>query len=539
LDGWEKTYNGRVEDVTAAVSNLKRFGEPMRRALLERAVGADWRSRQLAEMLLNAWGDWTQDNVPELAKVLAANHGGMIAHALGEIGTPEAIKALVNDLRPSDQGQSDYVLSKIGPRAVPYLFPLLEDPASAGSAAVIITRMGTAALPFADAWSRLAVDTSQPIKARLGALRGIAALGSAARGSTERLHPLLATPELELRSAVVQTLLAVQDPAGVQAIAAKCHPKAAQMDYWGWLPSTACLQDLQRFGSNAAVAGAKLLPFLESKNSDERLMGAITFGVIHYRPASSHLQKALKDSDWRVVYAAARSLGRLRAAEAASDLRTVANTHWLPEVRQIANASLEALDVPPDMPTPALDPSKRTIFGSDRADYVDVYVLDDVAPCARGRWQWQSIEFGLPEHRHAQDRYTVAARVRNPPGLLTGINHGEFGGGLVWHPDAGLSVTLFKDFGVSGVEPDDHGAVFISGLNHMGFNFGIAGALDRTAGARWNLREIAHLPGEATDMASIGEGIFAAWSGPRVVIFNDQHILGLATCKNTGPADIH
>src|ERR1700678_2092951 len=88
LDEWEKTYNGRVEDVTAAVSNLKRFGVPMRRALLERAVGADLRSRQLADLLLNAWDDWTQDDVPELEKVLAANHGGMIAHALVKIGTP-------------------------------------------------------------------------------------------------------------------------------------------------------------------------------------------------------------------------------------------------------------------------------------------------------------------------------------------------------------------------------------------------------------------------------------------------------------------
>jgi HEAT repeat protein len=492
LDDWEKTYNGRVEDVTAAVSNLKRFGVPMRRALLERAVGADFRSRQLADLLLNAWDGWTQDDVPELAKVLAANHGGMIAHALGKIGTPKAIEALVNDLRPGDPGQSDYVLSKIGPPAVPFLFPLLGDPDLADPAARVITSMGRAAVSFADGWSRLALDSGQPIKVRVGALRGIAALGSAARASTDRLHPLLAAPETELRSAVGQTLLAVGDPAGIQAIAAKCHPEAAPMDYYGWLPSTACLQDLQRFGSDAAVAGPQVLPFLQSKNSDERLMGAITFGVIHFRPASFYLREALNDPDWRVVYAAARALGRLRAAEATPDLRAVANTHWLPEVRRIANASLEAMEVPPNMPTPALEPSKRTIFysGSGHADYVDTYVLDEVPPCAQRLWQWQSIEFGFSKSRRTPDSYTITARIKKPPGLLTGVNRGEFGGGLVWHPDAGSSVDLFKDLGVSGVEPDDDGAVFISGLNHMGFNFGIAGALDRTAGAHWNLREL-------------------------------------------------
>jgi hypothetical protein len=99
LDSWSKSYNGRIEDVSDAVLNLKRFGEPMRRALLERAVGADLRSRQLADLLLSTWGGWTKDDVPELAKVLASNHGGMIAHSLGEIGTPEAIEVLANDIR--------------------------------------------------------------------------------------------------------------------------------------------------------------------------------------------------------------------------------------------------------------------------------------------------------------------------------------------------------------------------------------------------------------------------------------------------------
>ena len=93
LDGWSKSYNDRIEDVSAAVLNLKRFGEPMRHALLERAVGTDLRSRQLAELLLSAWGGWTKDDVPELAKVLASNHGGMIAHALGDDRCSRAAQA--------------------------------------------------------------------------------------------------------------------------------------------------------------------------------------------------------------------------------------------------------------------------------------------------------------------------------------------------------------------------------------------------------------------------------------------------------------
>jgi HEAT repeat protein len=271
----------------------------MRHALLERGVGTDLRSRQLADLLLSTWGGWTKDDVPELAKVLASNHGGMIAHALGDIGTPEAIEVLANDIRFADMGQSDYVLSKIGPRAVPYLFPLLEDSESARAAAGVITRIGVAASPFAETWSKLAADPDQQIKVRIGALRGIAALGKVARGSTGRLHPLLTAPEEKLRLAAVDALLSAVDPAAIQTIAGECRPHAAPMDYYGWLHSTVCLQDIWRFGTDAAVVGPLLLPFLKSNSADERLMGAITFGVIGYRPASVPLQMALHDADWR------------------------------------------------------------------------------------------------------------------------------------------------------------------------------------------------------------------------------------------------
>jgi hypothetical protein len=59
LHDWSRTYNGRIEDVTVAVTTLKRFGDPMRRALLDRATGKDRQLRQLSDLLLSAWHDWT------------------------------------------------------------------------------------------------------------------------------------------------------------------------------------------------------------------------------------------------------------------------------------------------------------------------------------------------------------------------------------------------------------------------------------------------------------------------------------------------
>lgn len=183
LYDWSRTYNGRVEDVAVAVTNLKRFGEPMRDALLDRATGSDRRLSQLSDVFLNAWHGWTPSDVPALARALSVNPGGMVARSLGEVGTPEAMEALADDMRRGTQGQSDYALGLLGARAVPYLFPLLEDTQSARGAARVITAMGEQSKPFAEPWARLAADPRQPTPVRLGALRGLAALGRSARKS--------------------------------------------------------------------------------------------------------------------------------------------------------------------------------------------------------------------------------------------------------------------------------------------------------------------------------------------------------------------
>jgi hypothetical protein len=81
LYDWSRTYNGRVEDVAVAVTNLKRFGDPMRDALLAGATGSDRRLSQLSDVFLNAWHGWTPSDVPALARALSVNPGGMVARS--------------------------------------------------------------------------------------------------------------------------------------------------------------------------------------------------------------------------------------------------------------------------------------------------------------------------------------------------------------------------------------------------------------------------------------------------------------------------
>jgi hypothetical protein len=160
----------------------------------------------------------------------------------------------------------------------------------------------------------------------------------------------------------------------------RCHPEGNELEFLA-LASTSCLRDIESFGQEARGAGPKLIPFLDSPNADDRLGAVTTLGVIGYSEAIPNLRAALKDLDWRVVYAAVKSLGELRAVEATADLQQIYDTYWLPEVRRQARYSLTNLKLPADAPTPydQLEADRK----SGGFPY-DLYyaVLDDIPECS-------------------------------------------------------------------------------------------------------------------------------------------------------------
>ena len=115
------------------------------------------------------------------------------------------------------------------------------------------------------------------------------------------------------------------------------------------------------------------------------------------------------------------------------------------------------------------------------------------------------------------------------PGVLVGTNMGEFGGELTWQPVDGQAQLLIKD-NVIAIEPCDSGAIVLFGLAHMGLVHGYAVRVSQRGDGGWSLTELARLPSSAEALATIGPGMFAAWSENRVVVFSDQEIVGLARC---------
>lgn len=526
LHDWSRTYNGRVEEVTVAVTNLKRFGDPMRRALLDNATGNDRQLRQLSDVFLNAWHDWTPSDVPALARALSYNRGGMVARSLGEVGTPAAMQALADDVRSGIQGQSEYAMQLLGARAIPYLFPLLEDSQSAVAATRVIEAMGDTSELFAQSWARMAADQQRPTKPRLAALRGLAALGPPARQWTGDLHILLTSQDESLRTTAAYALLATRDPAVLDTVLDRCHPNGNELEFLA-LASTSCLRDIESFGQEARGAGPKLIPFLDSPNADERLGAVTTLGVIGYSEATPHLRRALKDLDWRVVYAATKSLGELHAVEATADLQQIYDTYWLPEVRRQARYSLTNLKLPADAPTPYDQLEAERKSGGFPYDLYNA-VLDDIPECSSQQWRLHTLVFHFPQHWQAPR--TVSARLKHNRGFLYGSNGGEWGGALTWKPDVGHSKDIYKGYNVTAIFPDGDGAVAVIELSHMGIDFGIVASLDFGADDRWTLHEVARLPTSTSETIQISPGVYAARSRHRVTVFNRTQILGLATC---------
>lgn len=210
LDPIASASDGSVgPDELEFTHKLSLFGEPAKRQLLQRAAGDDPGWRNLSGAILANWRVWSPSDVPQLRAALQRDPGGWMAGPLRTIGTPEAIEALVEDLPKGSDNQTDFALSKLGPKAIPFLMPLFEGEATSPSAARVFKLMDGSAVPFAQSWSEQAINSALPLKGRLAALRAIGALGAKARPVSGAIEPLLASPDPALREQAAATISAV------------------------------------------------------------------------------------------------------------------------------------------------------------------------------------------------------------------------------------------------------------------------------------------------------------------------------------------
>jgi HEAT repeat protein len=515
--------SGEGSNAIVLANKLRRFGDSAKHELLKRATGDNPGWRNVAGAILSEWHSWTPSDVPELREALRKDPGGWVARPLGEIATPEAIQALIEDLPKGSENQTDFALSKIGRRAVPYLFPVLESDENAPSAARIIREMNTVAVPFASQWATQAADPQQPVQARLGALRGIAAIGDKAQPSCEVLRNLVHDPDPRIRKQVELTLRSVRDPTEAEEVVRTCHPSAAPFDPLA-LEALKCLGEIASYGDGGRDVGVKLLAFLGSENGTERSYAVTALGQIGFEPAIPQIEDAMNSPDWRVVYAAIRSLGWLGDTSAVPVMERIASEYWLPEVQAQAKRVAGVLSSVGRVSRPSR--FSRPSENGDNHFAINREVLTGVSDCPSKLWQWKDTSFRFPKRSYDGDTELLVQ-----DGKFVGTNHGEWGGELVWRPAIGEPESIEKD-NVVGIEPDADGPIVLFGLAHMGLAYGYAVHITRANGETWKAVEVARLPAEAGALVTIGPRLFAAWSDRRVVVFSaSRGILGLATCE--------
>ena len=503
------------EDAERAFKLLRPFGEEAKQELLKRASGKDRGWREFSQSILADWHDWSTEDIPLLRDALRRSPGGWAAIGLGEIGTPEAIQALVADLPKNDSGnQTDFALKELGSKAMPYLMPLLESDATSRSAERVIGEMGEVAIAAVPSWVHTALDTSKSESVRCAALKAIAAVGTSARPQSNQLKTLLTDPNPTVREAAHKTLIDIRNSAVVLELSRDCHPTADAFDAHAIMPLF-CLNRIAEVGVDGRDAGPDLVPFLTSKNGAERAYAIGTFAAIDYDPVIPQIEAALHDPDWRVVLSAIDALKRLDDQSAISLLRDVSTQHWFDQIRERALAAEVALEAG----------AKPEDSGNDRVVDRSQPEVRDLPACVSKRWKWKENSFTMHAARDSGD-----LKMPYQGGTIVGTNHGEWGGLLSWSLPGKTPIELNKD-NVNAILPDGDGIIALFGLAHISFDDGYVLRFERS-GAEWKVSEVARLLGDSSTIGPVGTDSFAVLSHGRAIVFDRTGILGTATCED-------
>ena len=539
---------GSFPDDTDAIRGIlkSRFGDEAKYALLDKADSDHDAWRNFASAILGDWGGWTDRDIPKLASVLRRSHGGWIARALGEIGSPAAIEVLVDDLPFAGRySQTGHALLQIGPGVLDYLLPalMMSGPESEpqtefdrdyiyldevvsfteppwAPAYGLIQEFRSQATRITDEWITIATRRRETPERRIGALRGLAAMNGYVGERSADLRSVRRDRNEDIARQAFLTLVAVHDASVVAELVAACQPSGGQWDEYA-IESFSCLRMLSEFGSKARLEGAALLTFLESGNPAEQLYAIETLGMIGYADAIPQIESFLQSEDWRHVFAAVRALGHLQSLSSVPAIEAATREHWLWELEHFGRHT--ATSLVRHQPFTEIYISRSRILTSQWfGDYSLPFDFSEDCPPAVWRYEGGQLTFAEP-------RYSPENKFDRGDGVLIGTDRGEFGGSLIWEPVAGEAITLVPDNTTFMFEDGDD-VITLHGIAHLGVNYGFATLVSRGDNREWSVRVIARFPAHLLQAKPLGDGKFAANSSGRVVIFDRNGIVEAAYC---------
>jgi HEAT repeat protein len=522
-----------VDGVGPKVKNLaeaiQAHGAKAGPAMIKLLSAKDDNIRLFAGYVLRDLNGLTEANLDALIE--ARRRGdGWIAPAIGRIGSPRAVAFLIEDLKATpEEGQTSWALVLAGEKAASGLAELYRENKAMSDdlyrvSSQILAEMGAKATPAVGPLLATASDASAVQENRVFAVLALGALRQMAVDAVPGLKALLKTDPERFKQPVEQAIMNIGTNDSIEIIVPRLRA----------MPSVLLLRDLAELKENGRGAGAAVVELFVHPDWDIRVAAARTIGYIGYSEGTEALRKLLDDSaDWRLVYSASESLGRLKAKSALSRLREVAANHWFVPVRtaaEKASAVIEGKEAYVSQWHANNFPFEFFEYQGVRDERFDGFITyeklpwktePDVLTPDQLRVETYTIEMvGYDDKGKHVDRRqsSPGCAMKVADGLILGGNRGEWGGELVFKDKAGVVTTLIED-NTTGIHRMPFGIVAATGLAHMMLNHGYLYLVDFKDGSPPKSRIWKVLPGAPLKSGLLKSGdLFVACVGGNVLI---------------------
>lgn len=527
----EASYRSLNDTERQIADRLKSFGPSAVPALIELLNDRNPDASEIAGYALRDIESIDPQYLPDLNRAMRRGDG-WIPPAIGRIPTDEAARLLVDQLFrvPETQNQLTYALRLAGPRAVPFLVKRAhcETPCLEYISAIhyVLKEIGAPASSAVPSLLNNARDSSLSFDVREGNVRLIGAIGPGA-GSADLELVRLAENEPALRQAVFEALFGIASPRVVPMLREKLASE----------PSVLLLRDISAVGPPLHAIGPTLVSLLSHEDWEIRVNAIRALGYVRYDATNELVPYLESVEDWRRAWAAAQSLGRIGNRSVVPALERTAEMHWYGPVREEAEKAIrvirgqdeyEILD-PHDnfafryfseltRASQAVNSNCQFEYSRRRNEPEDQKLYAEHA-----KSDLEALAYPVPidpERRPVQ--YTPVAALKVSNGWLLAGDRGEWGGETVFRDAMGNLEFLLRE-NTADVYAFSDAFVSVTGLAHLGFNYGRLYRLSRSPNGAWHVSPWRQLPGApySSWILETGELFVKSFGGTHVIVGRD------------------
>ena len=427
-----------------------------------------------------------------------------LSPAIARIGTPEAMNFLIDELKAltaKEQWESILIraFASAEERAVPYLIELFGiqdvDPLLLDAVGEIFEGMGEGANSAIDPLCEIAQDGNFDTNVRAYAILALGDIGVTAQSSVPILKNIAETnPDFE--NCVVSALMNMRSPEAVGYLIRGLSASDSVNVVYDF-------RYIAKMGGDAIEAGPVLVQYLNHHDWEVRVAAARALGYIGYKEAEQPLIESLGNTnDWRLVYVAADSLGKLKAKDSFYVLTCLSQDHWYPPVRDMARDARRKINDSVDFFA-----YKRVKF--DALNEVTI-VSNECFVTHEGSLSHSKLANitydaydNVPNAKSHKQTPDVGIMLED--GYLVGSSRGEWGGELMFIDSAGNSSMVLKDT-IVGIYHTPKGILAVAGVSAMLMKRGMIYKVSRDDIGNWRATKWKALPGGLKSSALIKDG---------------------------------